>query len=102
MLAMAIGFVKQKKAPLKNPKGSIPFDTLTEEEVWLIKAVAIADAGRLEILSDEKEVYRIAEEYANGGIGLLHLEICEGAAGDYDKRLEEQLRKKLGETERGQ
>lgn len=45
---------------------------LTDEQEWIIKAVAIEEAGTVEVLRDERQVYQIAQEYANGGIEELH------------------------------
>jgi hypothetical protein len=63
--------------------------------VRLIKAMAVADAGNLDILNDPKQVLKIAEEYANGGIDLLYDRVYVGA-GEYAKRLEEELQKLTG------
>ena len=45
---------------------------LTDEQEWIIKSVAIEEAGTAEILRDERQIYQIAQEYANGGIEELH------------------------------
>lgn len=47
-------------------------DRLTDEQEWVIKSIAVKETGTPEVLRDEKQVYRIAQEYANGGIEELH------------------------------
>jgi hypothetical protein len=64
---------------------------LTDEERTLIKAIAIATEGDLNVLLDEQRVYSIAEEYATGGISLLKARVLSGGYGSYVKKLENDL-----------
>lgn len=49
-------------------------DRLTKEQEWIIKSVAVEEMETTEVLRDGKQVYQIAQEYANGGIKQLHTE----------------------------
>lgn len=100
MMAFAKGVQAKKRNPLKNRAsgGLIREAYLDDRERALIRAVAIAEEGKLGVLLDEKRVYQIAEEYASGGIRLLKNEVCSGDFGSYSKRLGEALKT---EAERG-
>lgn len=73
LFAMAYGRKKAGKVELQgstHPLFNKP--SLKEDQKWIIKSIAVKDAGTADVLRDEKEVYRIAQEYANGGIKELH------------------------------
>ncbi len=91
MQAMALGVRERSKKPLDDPYPLINMSSVTEEQEWLIKAVAVAEAGGVEILNQPRQMIKIAEEYANGGIDLLFDRTYRGP-GEYAKRLEEELR----------
>jgi dnd system-associated protein 4 len=98
ILAMALGFSKGKKTPIKKPyTGHVNYISLTPEERWLLRAIAISEKKDLSVLSgdNQKEIFRIAEEYANGGIKLLYQEIKGEEFGDFIKRLESDLKSSL-------
>ena len=71
MLSMAIGMEKGSREKVKKPSESIRRDALEEKEVWMMCSVALETEPRLDILADTKELIRICEEYANGGIKTL-------------------------------
>ena len=72
IMAMALGFKKGIKTPLKKGKeGVVRLTYFKEENISMIKAVAIIDTKSVEVLSDKEKIYSIAEEYANTGIKLL-------------------------------
>ena len=89
--AMALGRKEKRRVPLDDPYPLINTNTFSEEQEWLIKAVAIAETGTLDALNDPRQMLKIAEEYANGGIDILYDRVYTGA-GEYAKRLEEELR----------
>lgn len=74
MLAMCLGMRLGKKKSLDTKKQSIfrwaQFDA--QVDVPLLKAVAIADTGDVNILLNRNEILNIAEEYANAGIHELY------------------------------
>ncbi len=83
LLAMSLGFKEGVRIPSKN-KSHISMNYFKPEEIALIYTVAIADCKKnkdideksiFNIISNEKEVYKISEEYANGGIQLLLEEV---------------------------
>jgi hypothetical protein len=72
MMAMMIGLSKGSRLPLKKREGFFLAKELDDQQQYIIKAVAVQEKeGELEILKDMREVYKIAEEYANGGIHIL-------------------------------
>jgi len=95
--AMTLGFHENSKKDLSKKEGFVRTEYLTDEEKSLIKAIAIAEEGNLNVLLDKKRVFSIAEEYAAGGIKLLKERVFE-EFGSYAKRLESELVKIFEET----
>ncbi|MCX6818521.1 MAG: hypothetical protein NT129_00795 [Candidatus Aenigmarchaeota archaeon] len=97
LLAMSLGIKKNNRIPYgsKHKDGWFLLKDLTNKEMSLFRAIAIAESSDLDILIDKSKVFLIAEEYANGGIHLLKQEIFEKEGADFEKRLESLLRKEL-------
>ncbi len=93
LYAMAYGFRHNLNDNLERPQANIPLSAFSEEDKWLIKALAIYETDSLEILSDEKQVYEIAERYANGAIDDIYKEILGGKPGDPYKRMVQDILK---------
>jgi len=78
LYAMAIGFYKKLKIPLKKKKNSIPSSSISEpdekwtKERWLLNAIALTETEDINIILDGEKVAHIAEEYANYGIDILY------------------------------
>jgi len=72
IFSLALGFILGKRIKLEGRKDIADIDVFTEKQILLIKSIAIKITKELEILIDEKEIFKIAEEYANGGIPLLY------------------------------
>jgi dnd system-associated protein 4 len=89
--AMALAVKEGSKTPLDDSYPLINMSSLSEEQEWLIKALAIAETGGVEILNQPKQMAKIAEEYANAGIDILFDRTYRGT-GEYAKRLEEEVR----------
>ncbi len=85
--AATYGYRHGLSKELERPKPNIPISAFSEEDIWLLKSIAIADEGSLEILKDEKEQYRIAERYANGAFETIYLEVLGGKPGEPYKRM---------------
>ena len=73
----AIAFALKKdispiKLISKNP--NIPISAL-KDNIWLINALAIDKKNTYKILFESKELYSLAEEYANAGIKQLYEEV---------------------------
>ena len=85
MLATFIGYQQGKRAPLKNKVDIFTWDVLSrdEENVPLLRALALAETGDLEVLTDQGQILDIAEEYANAGI----IEIKKNIADRRDNRI---------------
>lgn len=88
--AMALAVKEGARKRLDDPYPLINMSSLSEEQEWLIKAVAMADSRGVEILNEPRQMVKIAEEYANAGIDLLFDRTYRGT-GEYAKRLEEEL-----------
>jgi len=92
IMAMAMGFKKGIKTPLKKGKeGVVRLTYFKEEHISMIKAIAVIDAKSAEILSDEEKIYSIAEEYANTGIKLLKPLLISTDSVSYIKKLASEL-----------
>ncbi len=70
MFAACLGFQNgHRTKPRKgNNGGEVPTKVFTEDDVVILKAIAIADTGDVEVLDRLGEIFAIAEEYANSGI----------------------------------
>lgn len=90
MFAVAFGFINDFKPELNRREFITRTSYLKEEDQALLNAIAIKSTGSIDILSDKKEVYHIAERYANGGIQLLSDEVGS-KYGSFEKRLEKIL-----------
>ncbi|RLA92681.1 MAG: hypothetical protein DRG69_08440, partial [Deltaproteobacteria bacterium] len=79
---------------LKKKAGTIPLRTFNENDKALIKSIAIAETGSMDVLFGEniKEAFDIAEEYANGGIDTLYSLVFGDEPGDPDRKMEQELR----------
>jgi dnd system-associated protein 4 len=102
LYAMGIGFRNGKRVPLKKRTGVIPLRTFGGEEISLIKAIAISEKKSVDVLFGEniKEAFEIAEEYANGGIDMLYYQVFGDEPGDPDRKMEQNLRDILSETQK--
>lgn len=78
LYAAAYGFRNGMRQTLVKGQANIPISALSKEDIWLLKSIAIADSKSLDILNTEKEMYEIAEEYANGALKAIYLEIFGG------------------------
>jgi len=70
MFAACMGFQNGRRTkPRKgNNGGEVPSKVFTEDDLAILKAIAIAETGDVEVLNRFGEVLAIAEEYANAGI----------------------------------
>lgn len=91
IFAMAFGFKHGRRVPLKTKEWFFRTSSLKEDDEMLIDALALAETKKPEILINKKEVYKIAQEYAKGGIEQLNMELESIPFGSFDKRLEKDL-----------
>ena len=87
LYAATYGFKYGGRQPLFRPQSNIPLSALNDEEKWLLRAIALAETNALPILNNEKEMYTISEEYANGALDTIYLEVFGGKAGNPYKRM---------------
>ena len=82
--AVSIGLREGKRLPLEGAReGLFRYSNLDREELSFLKIIALADTEDINILTDENEdeVQKIAEEYANEGIRIIH-EFLKNGSGD--------------------
>jgi len=96
LAAMVVGYHEGGRIELKNKEGYFREEYLSDEERALIRAIAISEAGDLNVLLNEQKIYSIAEEYATGGISLLKAKVFSGEYGSYGKKLESELLRVYG------
>lgn len=79
MLAMCLGYRQEQRRPLASGRKQIFHWTQFSEQVDepILKAIAIAATGDIQVLSNQEEILRIAEEYANAGIHELRTQVEE-------------------------
>ncbi|KXB07693.1 hypothetical protein AKJ51_00260 [candidate division MSBL1 archaeon SCGC-AAA382A20] len=91
MVALARGFIDGERLGLNNREGFIRLATLKSKDKAIIKAIAVQEEETLGILGDKEKVYKIANEYAAGGLQLLKERVLKQNIGSYVKRLESEL-----------
>ncbi len=79
MWAVALGVKKGKRRPLQGGKEQIfRWDQFSQDvDVPALKIIALAETSDAEILLQEDQILRIAEEYANEGIRELKNELLD-------------------------
>lgn len=76
MFAVLLGFNKGVRHPLPSgSKKTIRLEVFTRQDRELLQAVAVAEAGSLEILNSPSSVISIVEEYGHTGIHDLQAEL---------------------------
>lgn len=80
MLAVALGFQRgtRRSAP-SHSKHTIRKEVFTDLDYHLLKAIAIATTGDVEVLMRQGEVLTIAEEFAQVGIHEVKSNLMEQA-----------------------
>ena len=91
--AMIVGYSESSKIELGRKEGYFFSDNLKASELALIRAIAISEAGNLNVLMDESKMFSLAEQYATGGVKLLKNRVFSGEYGSYAKKLESNLLK---------
>lgn len=71
VVAMSIGYNLGSKTPLTGTKSLILESSISKDNLALLNIVAIADTGDVKIISNKKQVFKIAEQYANTGIKYM-------------------------------
>lgn len=75
MFAMGFGIRYQQRVPLTSREGFFLDDRLKEEDIAILNSIAIYEnrdtKEPIAVLKDKAEVYKIAEEYAHGGLLII-------------------------------
>ncbi len=82
MWAVSLGVQAGERRPLSGGNRTQVFrwDQLSQDlDVPVLRAVAIAETGDVEVLRHDDQVLRIAEEYANAGIWEIKEEVVDKA-----------------------
>ena len=79
MWAVALGVKEGKRRPLSGSREQIfRWDQFSQDmDIPALKAIALAETGDVEVLLQEDQILRIAEEYANVGIHEIKQEIVD-------------------------
>jgi dnd system-associated protein 4 len=78
MFAACLGFQGGRRSkPRKTNGGEVPAKVFTEEDLAILKAIAIAETGDVEVLTRFGEILGIAEEYANAGIHEIKRDLLD-------------------------
>jgi dnd system-associated protein 4 len=97
--AAAYGFRNGLREPLEKPQPNIPFTALKDRDIWLLKAIAVAEEDSLSVLRNESDLYRVPEEYANGAIEELYREVLAGKPGDPLERMSQEVLDMINEDD---
>jgi site-specific DNA-adenine methylase len=75
LFLFAMGYGRQKAGRVELD-GDLHYlfgrTTLSDEQEWIIKSVAVKETREPDVLRDKRMIYTIAQEYANTGIEKLH------------------------------
>lgn len=79
MWAACLGYRRGERRPLTGKRVTIfRWAQFTPQiDVPILKALAIADSGDINVLLNQDEILTIAEEYANAGIHELRVSVLE-------------------------
>jgi hypothetical protein len=88
---MAMGMHYGIRRPLKKRDDLFLLKDLKSNDIALIYALALADSKDESTILDEEAVFKIAEEYANGGIMMLLDSRKKTPQGEFSKLIERQI-----------
>ena len=78
LLAALIGYRQEKRLTLEQGTGIFAWAQFSaQEDVPVLRALAIAETGDVNVLANQDELLTIAEEYANGGIAEIQEQVAE-------------------------
>lgn len=78
LLAALIGYGREKRLLLEKRQGIFTWAQLSaQEDVPVLRALAIAETGDVDVLTNQDELLTIAEEYANSGIVEIQEQVAE-------------------------
>ncbi|MBI1925909.1 hypothetical protein HYR99_16865 [Candidatus Poribacteria bacterium] len=78
LLAACVGHQKGQRVCLKKRRDVFNWAQFTaQEDIPVLRALALAETGSVEVLINTDYLLTIAEEYANGGIGEIKNQVLE-------------------------
>ena len=93
MWSVALGVHAGKRKKLKKREQIFRWDQLSQDiDIPVLRAISIAETEDVEIIAQEGQILRIAEEYANEGIRILKRDVI-GKAGKIMWNIVDFLRK---------
>ena len=83
MLAAFIGYHEERWIPVEKSRNIFAWTVLKNDitQFSLLRALALAKTGNIEVLTDERAIQTVAEGYANGGIAVIREQV-EDVPGD--------------------
>jgi len=79
MLCLGIGFKwKFKVATPPRKSDAVRLSYLKEKDISVMRAIAISETGRADVVTNEDDVYDIVEQYAAGGLALIAKRLSDG------------------------
>lgn len=91
LFAMSIGYKNDLRVELQNKDGWTRTEYFKPEHRALIDSIALSICGSADILANRVEVFKIAEEFAHGGIKLIENKINNTQHGTFWKQYEKEL-----------
>lgn len=95
LVAMSLGYKLGIRTPLKSKEGFVRESYLKEADRALIYALAIKENNDIKTVSDLKNVFTIAEEYANAGINFINKLEKKSSFDEHTKEFEKIVNKNL-------
>ena len=78
MLAATVGHVRGQRTSIARQREIFRWPVFSlQEDIPVLRAIAIAETGSTQVLVDQDQVLAIAEQYANTGIEDIKREIAE-------------------------
>lgn len=71
VLAAAIGFDQGLQQKIGSRHALANLSSLSEDQRWILKSIAMKNQNDIELLQDKTEIYKIAGEFATGGVEYL-------------------------------
>lgn len=78
MLAACVGYSRGRRTRLSGQREIFRWPVFSaQEDVPILRAIAIAETGDTDVLVDQDQLLTIAEEYANLGVEEIKREVAE-------------------------
>lgn len=72
VFALSYGWQNGVRTPFDDSHELFNRPNLTDQQLWIIRSIAMAEEQNPFCIRDEKKMYSIAQEYANAGIRELY------------------------------